>query len=184
MREVFGDIWEYPADYICITTNGGVRKDGAAVMGRGVALQAKQRFPGIEFILGRSILEYGNIFRMLTVEEKGLFIFPVKYHWRERADLTLIEKSTTDLRRAAELRPGRTFVLPRPGCGNGRLLWEQVKPVLERVGLPDNVHVIDRPRIQELRTEAKFKDAKAISGIFDITGGLDASEYVRRMRDA
>lgn len=38
--------------------------------------------------------------------------------------------------------------------------------------------------IEELRTEAKFRDAKAISGIFDITGGLDADEYVRRLRDA
>ena len=38
--------------------------------------------------------------------------------------------------------------------------------------------------IEELRTEAKFKDAKAVSGIFDITGGLDAAEYVRRLRDA
>ena len=39
-------------------------------------------------------------------------------------------------------------------------------------------------RIEELRSESKFKDANAVSGIFDITGGLDASEYVGRMRDA
>ena len=38
--------------------------------------------------------------------------------------------------------------------------------------------------VEPLRTEAKFGDAKVFSGIFDITGGLDASEYVRRMRDA
>jgi hypothetical protein len=35
-----------------------------------------------------------------------------------------------------------------------------------------------------LRAEAKFRDVKEISGIFDITAGLDASEYVGRMRDA
>ncbi|MCH8090307.1 MAG: hypothetical protein IH955_09875 [Chloroflexi bacterium] len=38
--------------------------------------------------------------------------------------------------------------------------------------------------VETLRTNAKFSDAKAVSGIFDITGGLGASEYVRRMRDA
>jgi len=38
--------------------------------------------------------------------------------------------------------------------------------------------------IAELRTEQKFKDVKTISGIFDITGGLEASEYIGRMRDA
>ena len=30
--------------------------------------------------------------------------------------------------------------------------------------------------------EQKFRDVKAISGIFDITGGLEASEYIDRMR--
>lgn len=38
--------------------------------------------------------------------------------------------------------------------------------------------------VSELIAEARFKDVKGISGIFDITGGLDASEYVARMRDA
>jgi len=38
--------------------------------------------------------------------------------------------------------------------------------------------------IDELRAEPKFSDVKAISGIFDITGGLEASEYIGRMRDA
>lgn len=40
------------------------------------------------------------------------------------------------------------------------------------------------PLLEPLRTEAKFRDAKDVSGIFDITGGLEASEYVRRMRGA
>lgn len=31
-------------------------------------------------------------------------------------------------------------VLPRPGCGNGRLVWADVKPVL--AGLPDEVLII------------------------------------------
>lgn len=34
-----------------------------------------------------------------------------------------------------------------------------------------------------LKGEGKFKNVKEISGIFDITGGLDAEEYVRRLRD-
>ena len=38
--------------------------------------------------------------------------------------------------------------------------------------------------IVELRRESKIKKVKDISGIFDITGGLDASEYVRGLRDA
>ena len=40
MNEVNGNLWDSNADIIVITTNGAVRKDGAAIMGRGVALQA------------------------------------------------------------------------------------------------------------------------------------------------
>jgi len=35
---------------------------------------------------------------------------------------------------------------------------------------------------EEMSGEQKFRDVKAISGIFDITGGLEASEYIDRMR--
>ena len=39
-------------------------------------------------------------------------------------------------------------------------------------------------QVTSLRTEAKFSNAEEIAGIYDITGGLDAEEYVRRLRDA
>lgn len=47
MKECQGNIWTYGADIIVITTNGTVRKDGACVMGRGVAQQALKRFLGV-----------------------------------------------------------------------------------------------------------------------------------------
>ena len=39
MKEITGDLWTIKADARVIPTNGTVRRDGAAVMGRGVALQ-------------------------------------------------------------------------------------------------------------------------------------------------
>lgn len=63
--------------------------------------------------------------------------------------------------------------------------------VLEHLGhahfiFPPNVDLVPglREALASQGTKAKFKDAKEISGIYDITGGLDASEYVNRMRDA
>lgn len=151
MKEVYGDVWEYPVRYICITTNGDVRKNGAAVMGRGVALQAKQRFHGLDFRVGAVLSISGN--RMFTFyvdwdrrtsEGKPIHIvtFPVKHHWYENADPILIEKSAQALKLFALSCPSDIFVLPRPGCDNGGLKWYQVKPILENVGLPDNIHVI------------------------------------------
>lgn len=44
MRDIKGNIWTLydsdPTCYICITTNGFVKSNGEAVMGRGTALQA------------------------------------------------------------------------------------------------------------------------------------------------
>ena len=41
-----------PDNWIRITTNGYVRRDGALVMCRGVALEAKNKFPDLPYILG------------------------------------------------------------------------------------------------------------------------------------
>mgnify|MGYP001580901715 CR=1 FL=1 len=57
------------------------------------------------------------------------------------ADLELIKESASQLAVVAGAYSNKTFVLPRPGCGNGGLKWEDVKPVIEPI-LPDNVHVI------------------------------------------
>ena len=60
MLERAGDLWACHANgaWVTITTNGIVRQDGAAVMGRGVAYAAAQRYPWLARSLG---LEYVNI---------------------------------------------------------------------------------------------------------------------------
>lgn len=45
---------------ICITTNGFVKIDNSCIMGRGVAQQAKNRWPGIDKLLGSAIIQGGN----------------------------------------------------------------------------------------------------------------------------
>jgi O-acetyl-ADP-ribose deacetylase (regulator of RNase III) len=60
-----------------------------------------------------------------------LYSFPVKHNWWENADFDLIEQSTIELKSIADRKKYDTIVLPRPGCGNGGLDWEDVKPILE-----------------------------------------------------
>jgi hypothetical protein len=142
MKEILGNLWDYygrPSTVILITTNNYVKTNGQAVMGRGCALEAKKRFPRIAARLGHMLQLSKD---GLNVVEKGLWTFPVKHRWDERADLDLIRKSATYLGNAARDNPQLTFVLPRPGCGNGGRLWMEVKPVICDL-LPDNVWVID-----------------------------------------
>ncbi len=133
MREITGDIWDcYDEGYwITITTNGTVRKDGACVLGRGIALQAKNRFPSLPFRLGIEINLHGN--QVFFFPEFRLVTFPVKHNWWEEADIGLIENSAIHFAGLVEfgyLRP--PVYLVRPGCGNGGLNWKDVKPILEK----------------------------------------------------
>lgn len=133
MLEVQGDIWEAHAlgHWIVITTNGIVRRDGACVMGRGVARDAALRFPDLPYRLGKLLTEHGN--HVFSFEYPyRMFTFPVKHHWREPADPALIEQSAREI--ASQGITDRLYMV-RPGCGNGQLDWETVRlliaPILD-----------------------------------------------------
>jgi len=145
MKEVDGSIWVHflvAGHIVCITTNGTMKKNGEAVMGRGNAKQATICIPKITRTLGDYIKRFGNVAGTLHFDAQNNWIvnFPVKHNWWERADLDLIARSALWLHGYAETSPGTIFHLPRPGCGNGKLDWErEVKPIVNH--LPDNVWV-------------------------------------------
>jgi hypothetical protein len=143
MIETYANVWDLHdrGEWIAIPTNGYVTKRGMAVMGRGVALQAANRFPTVPSILGARIEKLGNHVHVLA--EQRMFSFPTKYHWRDRADLVLIQQSCDELmaRMNDHRYTGGTCYLPRPGCGEGRLDWQIVRDAIyER--LDDRVVVI------------------------------------------
>lgn len=144
MKQVRGDLWRLPADARCITTNGVVRQDGAAVMGRGVAAQAKERWPLVSALLGSNIKAGGNHVYVLMkpAGDSALLVsFPVKHHWREPADMNLIERSCEELMYLVEQLRLEAVLLPRPGCGNGRLDWAQVGPAIAPL-LDDRISIV------------------------------------------
>lgn len=149
MKEFVGNMWRYykkPGFVVLITTNGTVRNDGHLVMGAGCALEAMQRISGLAKGLGTAVKKSGNKMFSFGAGKNGprLLTFPVKHNWYEKADLKLIRLSASKLNHMARRYPELKFVLPRPGCGNGGLKWETVKPLLK--DLPENVLVISRPK--------------------------------------
>jgi hypothetical protein len=127
MQIIEGNLWKFhtPSNWIVVPTNGSIRKDGACVMGRGVALQAKKRYGTLPYELGQKLRETGN--NVYTFKDYGLLTFPVKHKWFESADLSLIEQSVKQLLYVVD----RPIYLPMVGCGNGKLSWKVVKPLLE-----------------------------------------------------
>ncbi len=130
VREVEGELWDYLGRaVVAITTNGAVDRRGAAIMPRGCARQARERFPELPATLGALLQAQGNhVFEL----GGGLVSFPVEHHWLDRPDLGLIDRSAAELVALADRRGWREVVVPRPGCGGGGLEWREVKPILEK----------------------------------------------------
>ena len=153
MLEKYGNIWNMPADAICITTNGFVKNNGEAVMGAGIAKEAAYRFPNLPKELGRMINKYGNrlhaFWNMYEIYDgesgdvifEDIITFPVKHNWWEMADMELIRKSCHELIHHCNEGYWKNVLLPRPGCGNGRLQWQDVKREIEPI-LDDRISVV------------------------------------------
>ena len=142
MNICHGDLWHHLGEYdaICITTNGKVKKDGSVVMGAGIAKQAKDKFHGIAYIIGKYIRLRGNEPHVIDMnyffelDMPNIVTFPVKHHWKERADLILIKISAEHLLHLLNKNEWERVALPAPGVGNGKRDWEtDVKPIIEKV---------------------------------------------------
>lgn len=129
------DLWARQAGcqlFVAIPTNGDVRADGLAVMGAGLALQAAERFPDIPKRLGQLLQMNGNV--PFVFNEARVVTFPTKPSWQDPAVLALIEITATRLTQLQEVYKGlRPILMPRVGCGAGRLTWAKVRPVLDAV---------------------------------------------------
>lgn len=145
MLEAQLNLWDEPADAKCITTNGFIKKNGAGVMGAGIAGQAQRRYPELPHILGLHLETNGNhvgVLRLPDVNDPTYYVaFPVKHNWFEEADIELIERSAHELMALGKDMIWHKILLPRPGCGNGRLVWDEVKPVIEPI-LDDRVIIV------------------------------------------
>jgi len=146
--EKVGDFWAETGDAHVITTNGTIKTNGACVMGRGVALQARNRFPGIDKFLGTIISEKGNHVHSLGEWTRAdgathhIFSFPVKINYWENATLAMIRYSVREL--VIQVPPAfQKVVMVRPGCGNGNLVWDVVREEL-RVILNDRFVIVER----------------------------------------
>ena len=145
MIELKADLWDDNWELRCITTNGTIKTNGQCVMGRGVALQAQIKVWGLPKAVGKLIKKSGNHVYYVPVLG-GIATFPVKHNWWEVADLDLIKQSTIELLRLVNTDLKHLDIqrvaLPRPGCGNGRLNWDQVKPIVSL--LDDRFYVITK----------------------------------------
>jgi O-acetyl-ADP-ribose deacetylase (regulator of RNase III) len=124
-----GDLFASAAETLVCPTNT------AGPMGAGLARGFAQRYPGLEgdyrAACDRGEVHPGQVWRWV-----GLFgqvvCLPTKRHWRDPARLGDVDRALGDLaRRVGEWQLG-SLAVPALGCGEGRLAWWRVAPLLGR----------------------------------------------------
>jgi hypothetical protein len=116
-------------EYVIITTNGIIKKNGLAVMGAGLAKLAAQTYPQLPEQLAYFLEIHGN--RCFRFPQYKVITFPTKYHFKDKSDIDLIVKSLEELKLMIEKFDIQKVYMPRVGCRNGQLEWSEVKPVIE-----------------------------------------------------
>lgn len=141
MIEIKADIFKkrQGRNAIAITTNGVIRNNGRAVMGAGIALKAREFFPGIDTELGIRLKECGNHATLLQMygqdsSKWNVITLPTKNDWKQPSDLQLIIQSCKEVKEIADSYDLDEIYMPRPGCSNGKLDWEtQVRPAIKDI---------------------------------------------------
>ena len=149
---VEGNLWdrEKEADVIVVTTNSFVKRNGEVAMGRGIALEAKNRYPQLPKLFGERIPHLG-VYGLVIVKCQGKLFgaFQVKKFFKDKAEIELIKYSTNKLKDYALTHPDEQILMNFPGIGFGGLgnKKEEIKRILEV--LPYNVYIFQFPRIKD-----------------------------------
>lgn len=105
------------------------------VMGKGLALQFKEQFPGLE----RS---YRNVcYKTDLFARAGFFVWsadprhkvvcvPSKRHWRYPSKLEWVDRSLFSLAQNYDSHGIQSMAVPAVGCGEGGLEWQEVRKLI------------------------------------------------------
>ncbi len=101
------------------------------VMGAGLALRFKQRFPEM-FLDYHAICKRGGLHPgLLHIWNDTVINFPTKTNWRESSRLDYIESGLDALHDYLSARsPSLSIAIPALGCGLGGLNWIHVRPLI------------------------------------------------------
>tara|TARA_R110002020_G_scaffold5179_6_gene21940 strand:+ start:1847 stop:2878 length:1032 start_codon:yes stop_codon:yes gene_type:complete len=128
-----GDMFQERADAIVNTVNC------VGVMGKGVALEFKRRWPenfkAYKRLCDNRQLRPGRVYvhqdgDLLTSNRRFLINFPTKDHWRAKSKMEFIDTGLDDLIGQILKLQIKSVVMPPLGCGNGGLDWREVKALM------------------------------------------------------
>lgn len=173
MKYITGNLLAAPNQALVNTVNT------VGVMGKGIALQFKERFP-VNFKVYEKACKSGEVKvgKMLVVKEnilegeKVIINFPTKTEWFKKSQYSYIEEGLKDLVRVIKEYKISSIAIPPFGCGNGGLKWEKVRELMdahlstlndvEIMVYEPNEAVKEILQKEEIKKEAKLTPARAM----------------------
>lgn len=125
-----GDIFVTNADILVNPVNC------VGVMGAGLALQFKNRFPD-NYRVYRNWCQSGDatigkLCFYKTNNNQIIINFPTKDHWRYKSKYEYIEKGLITLQKYVNNIYVKSIAIPPLGCGLGGLEWDKVVKLIEQ----------------------------------------------------
>lgn len=140
LKTVRGNLLDSDVEALVNTVNT------VGIMGKGIALQFKKRFPENAVAYQRACrtgeLQPGRVFTFAidTLNNPRFIInFPTKRHWKTLSRIEDIRSGLVALVDEIRRRGIRSVAVPPLGCGNGGLDWGDVLPLIQTAfaNLPD-----------------------------------------------
>ena len=164
VRVVVGDLFEARTQTLVNAVNC------AGVMGKGIALAFRQRFPAkYEDYAGRCVahtIQLGQPYLWKSAEMPWVLNFPTKDHWRSASRLPNIVAGLEYLEQHYQELGITSLATPALGCGLGQLKWRVVGPVLyqhlSRLNIP--VELYATPGTPDNELQIAFLAGDAASG--------------------
>jgi O-acetyl-ADP-ribose deacetylase (regulator of RNase III) len=132
MKFISGNIFESDAEALVNSVNT------VGVMGKGIALQFKERFPANYKLYVTACkneeVKIGKMFITPTnslMNPKWIINFPTKKHWMHNSSYEFIEAGLDDLVTQIEKLNIQSIAIPPLGAGQGGLNWEKVKELIQ-----------------------------------------------------
>ncbi len=172
-----GNLLESEAEALVNTVNT------VGVMGKGIALMFKERFPANMEAYSQACKENkvktGKMFVTHTnelVNPQWIVNFPTKQHWRAKSKIEWIEEGLKDLRAFIIDNNIRSIAIPPLGAGNGGLDWNNVLPLIQK-HLGDMTDI----DIQIYQPTQQYQNVSKQSGVEQLTAARAMiAELIRR----
>lgn len=138
------DIFRSPAETLVVPVNR------VGVMGNGLALAYKQRWPGLFGPYAKHCRHWDCRLYMAVFSDKSLLCFATKNHFHDPSKIEYIEEGLDEFIAKYKNYGINYIAFPALGCGKGQLSWPKVLDVMMKkfktIEDPDLTIMIYPPR--------------------------------------